>query len=608
MPGKRFGDRRRSLAAPVALLPESTPLPSWLRPLVLRASGMGAIELVAGNLDFDSDAGSFARAALAQLGVGYALAEDELAQVPAAGGVIIVANHPFGGIDGLIGIAALHARRPDLRLLANGVLARLKPLAPNIIPVSPFGDAAQGNARSVRAALRHVAAGGALLLFPAGEVSHLQLRRAAVTDPTWAGPAARLVQIAGVPVVPMHFSGRNSLMFQLAGLVHPRLRTLLLPRELVNKCGQRVQVRVGPAISATRIARLQDAATIAGHLRASVYLLASAPVAQVADAATGPGNLTEELLVAPVPPEQLAAEIAALPAGQRLASASGLQVLCARAGQIPRTLQEIGRLREVTFRAVGEGTGGAADLDIHDDYYEHLFLWHAESRQVVGAYRIGRIDEIRSLLGNRGLYLHSLFEFREPFFALLGPALELGRSWVRVEYQRSFAPLLLLWRGISEYIGRNPRYARLIGPASVSNRYDPLSRSLLVEALRSSRGEPLLGSLVRARRPFKPGQSLRSLFASNEMLTDVEALGLLIEDREPDGKGVPVLLRQYLKLGARTIAFNVDPAFGDSLDCLIVLDLRRVGAATLARYMSATSLQRFQSYWKLQEPEQRRAG
>ena len=179
---------------------------------------------------------------------------------------------------------------------------------------------------------------------------------------------------------------------------------------------------------------------------------------------------------------------------------------------------------------------------------------------------------------------------------------------MRAEFQRSYAPLLLLWRGISEYVGRNPKYARLIGPASVSNRYQPLSRNLLVEALRTWRGERLLGSLVRARSPFLPSHSLRSLFASDEMLPDLDALSLLIEDREPDGKGVPVLLRQYLKLGARAIAFNLDASFGDALDCLILLDLRRMDQGTLAKYMSAPSLQRFNEYWRQRETQQRRAG
>jgi len=602
-----------SQTTPLGMLPARAALPKWLRAIAMKTLAMDRIEAIARSLEKCRDAGEYARGALQHLGVRYHLASEDLERVPARGGVIVVANHPYGGIDGLIGIAALHARRPDLRLMANGVLTRLGPLAGCIIAVDPYGKAARGNAMAMRAAVRHVTAGGALLVFPAGEVSHLRLRHAAISDPPWTQAAARIIQLARAPVVPMYFAGHNSAWFQFAGLMHARLRTALLPREQLNKRGRVIDVRIGPEVAATRIARLHDSATVASHLRSSVYLLAmpesAAAAAPPAVAASVRAATAAPLSVSvPVDPERMAGELAALPETQCLAAASGLQAFVAHARQIPWTLREIGRLREVTFRSVGEGTGAAEDLDTHDEYYEHLFLWHAESRAVVGAYRIGRIDEIRARYGNRGLYLNSLFEFREPFFALLGPALELGRSWVRIEYQRSYAPLLLLWRGISEYVGRNPKYARLIGPASVSNRYHPVSRKLLVEALRTWRGERLLGSLVRARCPLLPSHTLRSLFGGDGSLPDLDALTLLIEDREADGKGVPVLLRQYLKLGARAIAFNVDANFGDALDCLILLDLRRMEQGTLARYMSANSLQRFNEYWRQREFQQRRAG
>lgn len=614
-------DVRRPLPAPLGLLPESWPLPGWLRRLIGRASGIAGIEVVAGSLDFEADPGEFARQALVRLGVQYTLAAAELAQVPESGGVIVVANHPFGGVDGLIAINALYARRPDLKLLANGMLARLKPLQGAVLPVDALGSDAGSNARSVRDALRHVAAGGALFTFPAGEVAHLRWGRLGVLDPPWTRAASRMIRLSKAPIVPMYFEGRNSALFQILGLVHPLLRTLLLPRETLNKAGANVQVRIGAPVSVRRIGKLNQPGAIATHLRASIRLLArSQPLAVGATAPAHIGMGSAESgagaqragaqpavaqqvegapLAAPIEPARMAEELAALPAGQRLLVSGAMEIYCAGAAQIPWTLQEIGRLRERTFRAVGEGTGRAADLDLFDDYYEHLFIWQAEKREIVGAYRLGRSDTIRKRFGARGLYLNSLFEFREPFFRLLGPSLELGRSFVRPEYQRSYAPLLLLWKGISEYIGRYPKYARVLGAASVSNNYDPLSRALLVEALRAWRSEPLLGALVSPRQPFKPRYSLRSLFGEAGLDADLDALGSLIEDREPDGKGVPVLLRHYLKLGARTIGFNVDVDFGNALDCLIVLDLRRVPVTMLQKYMTPGSLQQFRSYWRL---------
>ena len=416
-----------SQTTPLGMLPVKRAVPKWLGSVAMKLLAMDRIAEVASSLEHCNSAGEFAQGALQRLSVGYQLASEDLERVPLAGGVIIVANHPYGGIDGLIGIAALHARRPDLKLLANGVLTQLQALAGAIIAVDPHGKAAHGNAMAMRAAVRHVAAGGALLMFPAGEVSHLRLRHGAISDPAWTPASARIIQLARAPVVPLYFAGRNSAWFQLAGLVHPTVRTALLPREQLNKRGDVVQVRIGPEVAATRIARLGDAAAVASHLRSSVYLLAMAGAAAPTPTPNEPPPpiaVSQPLgLSEPVDPGQLAAEIATLPEAQCLAAASGLQAFVAQAAQIPQTLREIGRLRELTFRAVGEGTGAAEDLDSHDEYYEHLFLWHAQSRAVVGAYRIGRIDEIRARYGNQGLYLNSLFEFREPFFALLGPAL-----------------------------------------------------------------------------------------------------------------------------------------------------------------------------------------
>ncbi len=267
-------------------------------------------------------------------------------------------------------------------------------------------------------------------------------------------------------------------------------------------------------------------------------------------------------------------------------------MFCSEAGAIPHLLDEIGRLRELTFRATGEGTGRARDLDSFDEHYEHLFIWNRKREEVVGAYRLGRIDEIRKRAGRRGLYTAGLFQYRDPFFRLLGPALELGRSFVRPEAQRSFTPLLLLWKGIGEYVARYPRYLRLLGPVSISNDYRDLSRQLLVEFLRSHCLDPLFSHLVRPSNPVPRGRMVQTLAAEVSMLGHIDALAALVEDIEPDRKGVPVLLRQYLRLGGRMLAFNVDPAFNHSIDCLLMVDLRHTDPRVLRKYLPPQAVAR----------------
>ena len=297
-----------------------------------------------------------------------------------------------------------------------------------------------------------------------------------------------------------------------------------------------------------------------------------------------------------MPREELDSELRALPETGRLATLGTIEVYCAPGRAVPHLLDEIGRLREETFRTVGEGTGKARDLDRFDQWYDHIVAWDARRRCVVGAYRAARIDEVMRKYGRASIYLGTLFDFREPFFRLLGPSIELGRSFIRAEHQRSFTPLLALWRGIGEYVAQRPKHARLIGPVSVSADYDDASRALLVRYLRWHHFDPLLSALVKPRTPFRAASALAVLGREAAAVREVEDFSdLIAAGDDPRRRGVPVLLRQYLKLGGRVLGFNIDPAFGNALDCLTVVDLTRTPDAVLSKYMAEDTLARFRS-------------
>lgn len=565
---------------------------SWVSRWLARLTGLDHLIRIRQALPRTSSPAQFAAAALRQLRITPQFTMSELARVPTTGRLLIVANHPFGALDGLIALSLLGSVRPDLRVLANQDLCALQELAPALLPVQLGGSGrTRANTAALRRALRWLREEGALLVFPAGEVSHFDLRSRCVTDPPWGRTVAVLARTARAPVVPMHFAGRNGLGFQLAGLLHPRLRTWMLPGQLRRHRGEHVKVRIGPPLGGERVRGFHSDEALTTHLRLSSYLLAERAHDVGAACRARPSN--------PVAlsgaPADLAAEVARLPEECRLLVAGDHQVLCAESARIPNLLDELGRLRELTFRAAGEGTGRARDLDAFDEYYRHLFIWNERTQEVVGAYRIGAVDEIRRRLGVRGLYTASLFHYRAPFFPLLGPALELGRSFVRAEYQKTFAPLLLLWKGIGEYLARHPRYLRLLGPVSISNDYAELSRHLLVEYLRSHCQDPLLASLVRPVHPLPRTAQMQALSAEVSLLGHVDALAALIEDLEPDRKGVPVLLRQYLRLGGRLVSFNVDPAFNDAIDCLLLLDLRDADRRVLGRYLPPRAMARLPS-------------
>lgn len=581
---------------------EKSSCPTWLARLAAKAMGLDDLRAVYEQIGHTASAVEFANRALQVLQIDCAPSELALERIPASGRAIFVANHPFGALDGLLAIAILGARRPDLRLLANYELAMIPELAPLILAVDPFEESRRThpNGRALRHALRWLDNEHALMLFPAGEVAHFDPRARCVTDPPWTPIVGRLAQLTKAPIVPIHFAGQNSSLFQLAGLVAPRLRTIMLPRELRQQRGSKIEVRVGDAIPASRLARLRSSEAIAIHLRLKTYLsgLQDATDASKAE----PAARVLSALPAEMPADALAREVHELPPDSLLLQQGEYRVYLAAAQRIPFLLSEIGRLREITFRAVGEGTGRERDLDLFDKYYEHLFIWDTANHRVVGAYRIGRTDVIRRRHGKRGLYTSTLFEFREPFLHLLGPALELGRSFVRAEYQRSFAPLMLLWKGIGEIVGRDPRYSRLIGPVSVSGTYASTSKQLLVNYLRTHCTDHLLTHFVSARNPFPRLGSLGPLTTEIAMLSTMEPLAALVEDLEADGKSVPVLLRQYLKLGGRVLGFNVDAGFGDSVDCLLMVDLRHSKPRALRKYLNETTAAHFEKAYQRWHP------
>lgn len=543
----------------------------------------------------------FCRAALEQLQVTGEPEGEGLEQVPCQGPAIVVANHPFGAVEGLVMLEALRRMRPDTKVLANSLLERIPQLREALVGVGILGGA-QGtgvNIGPLRQAIRHVREGGLLLIFPAGEVSHLQLQRREVADPPWQVSVGALIRHCRAPVLPVYIPGRNGMVFQLAGLMHPRLRTLLLGRMLLGHKGRPVRFRGGRLIPWSRLEQCADDRERIDYLRLRTYLLGAA------DSVGGPLNPSTDIepmtVISPQPTELVAAEVSRLPQGQLLVRNGPMQVWQAEAGQIPYLLLEIGRLRELTFRAVGEGTGRSFDLDRFDQDYLHLFLWHSERQELVGAYRVGCCDTLLKRFGKQGLYTHTLFKFRRRLFDAIGPALELGRSFVRPEYQKSYSPLLLLWKGIGRFVVKNPQYRVLFGPVSISRDYSDLSRRLIAGTLQAELPLPQLSRLVKPRLPFHAKARIRG--CSGELARtfcgSMDQVAPLVADIEVQQKGIPVLLRHYLNLGGKLLTFNRDPQFSDVLDGLILVDLLQTDRKTIQRYMGREEAEAFFTYQRL---------
>jgi putative hemolysin len=539
----------------------------------------------------------FAGALLQELNIRYEVRAGDLGRIPKTGPAVVVANHPFGFLEGLVLMCLLRKVRPDYRFVVNQALGSVEQLRDFCILVNPFAEqgAARENARGLRRCYEWLDSNGLLVVFPAGEVAHFNWGgERPVADPKWRGTAARIARRLGCPMVPLYFDGTNSLPFQMMGTIHPRLRTLNLARELVKKQRRIIPVRVGNPVPPTVLRGFADAEAATGYLRARVYLLGN----RIASASVKPEALRRSIRIEESR-DVVAHEVAALPAECLLANGEEFDTYLADAEQIPRTLHEIGRCRELTFRAVGEGTGESLDLDRFDGYYQHLFLWSNKDRQIAGAYRIAATADVLPKYGPGGLYTSTLFQYTDGFFERLGPAFELGRSFIRAEYQRHYAPLLLLWKGIAACVARRPACPVLFGAVSISRHYQPLSRALIIDFVAGHMASDLSG-MVKPRRGYrKPLLVPKHVKRLGSLLKTVDELSDSISDLEADGKGVPVLIRQYVKLGGQFLGFNVDPNFSDALDGLIVADVRKVQGPMLDRVLGKAGAAMFRAHHKL---------
>ncbi|MEN3040353.1 MAG: GNAT family N-acyltransferase [Bacteroidia bacterium] len=539
--------------------------------------------------------GEFARRVLDLIGVQYVLpSATQLAALREyQGPMVVVCNHPFGGIEAIFLVLFLSEIRADFKIIANFFLERVEEVKDTLLLVDPFGgsEAKQFNLQPIKQAIQYLRQGGLLGIFPSGEVASLHLHTGRIREPEWHPFVGRLIQQTEAAALPLYFHGTNSLLFHLAGIINPRLRTSLLIREFVSPSARKVHYRIGKLLPYPKLSSLGSAERITAYLRSKTYLLGESVESRRRRLSLRrmrrllPKNSSQPQPVIPaISPQKISEELEKLPASQRLLVQGEWSVYVFRGHQQPLLLEEIGRLREITFRAVGEGTGQPKDLDVYDAWYDHLILYNAVDRTIAGAYRIGRCDEILRTRGLRGLYTYSLFHMKRRFFQEVQPALELGRAFIQEKYQRSYAPLYLLWRGIGRYILTYPHYRYLIGAVSISSQFPDLSKALLVAFLEDKYGAGDLMQNARGRTPYTIPKQYKQYYytVSVQSLQDVQEL---IEELEGSHLKIPILIKHYLKMGARIVAFNIDHAFNDAMDILVVTDLLSSPPELMIKYL-----------------------
>ncbi|GLB52690.1 glycerol acyltransferase [Neptunitalea chrysea] len=561
----------------------------WLLMKVLKISKLNVIY----NRHKHLEGVDFLNALLDEFNIKFEIPEEDLKRLPKDGPFITISNHPLGGIDGVLLLKLMLEQRADFKIIANFLLHRIKPLISFIMPVNPFENRKDVKSSIIgfKQSLAHLRDGHPLGIFPAGEVSTYKDGKLIIDKP-WEEAGIKLIKKAEVPVVPIYFHAKNSPLFYRLSKISDTLRTAKLPSELLTQSKRVVKVRIGRTISVDAQKEFTDLGDYTAFLRRKTYVLSNAYekdslLKQIPTSLKLPKNKQPKDIITPICTKAMQVEVDSLRKKEcRLLKSKNYEVFLAASEDMPNALQEIGRLREITFREVGEGTNQAIDLDSFDEYYHHLFLWDDNAKCIAGAYRMGLGKLIFEKHGIRGFYLHDLFRFEPELYKMMSESIEMGRAFIIREYQQKPMPLFLLWKGIVHTTLRHPEHNYLIGGVSISNQFSNFSKSLMIEFMKSNYYDPYVAQYIKPKKEFKVKlKDADKDFIFDETKADLNKFDKIIDEVEPGELRLPVLIKKYIKQNAKVVAFNVDPLFNNSVDGLMYIRIADLPDSTVKPVM-----------------------
>ncbi len=560
----------------------------WLLMKVLKISSLNKVY----NKNKHLNDVPFLNGVLDQLQIKFEIPEEDLKRLPKEGPYITISNHPLGGIDGILLLKLMLEERSDFKIIANFLLHRIEPLKPYIMPVNPFEDRkdVKSSISGFKNAILHLRDGHPLGVFPAGEVSTYRDGKLVVDKP-WEEAAMKLIQKAEVPVVPIYFHAKNSKLFYKLSKINDTFRTAKLPSELFTQKNRVIKVRVGKPISVKDQKEHSQLSEFSEFLRRKTYMLSNPYQEKDKILGTISSSLKvpkiPKKIVTPIKSDIMEKEVEVLREDDyRLLQSKNYEVFLAPASKIPNIIREIGRLREITFREVGEGTNEAIDLDTFDTYYHHMFLWDNERKLIAGAYRMGLGAKIFEKYGIDGFYLQDLFRFEPELHDMMSKSIEMGRAFIIKEYQQKPMPLFLLWKGIVHTTLRFPEHKYLIGGVSISNQFSNFSKSLMIEFMKSHYYDPYVAQYVHPKKEFKVKlNDADKDFVFDATEADLNKFDKIIDEVEPGALRLPVLLKKYIKQNAKLVAFNVDPLFNNAVDGLMYIRIADLPESTVRPVM-----------------------
>jgi putative hemolysin len=524
---------------------------------------------------------AFYKKLLSGLGVKVLANEKVLEKIPKTGKCIVVCNHPYGLVEGVIIAQLLNAYRSDTKVMANVALKAIKEINDCFIFANPLKPNAAINAVAIKNCYQHIENDGLLVIFPAGRVSFYQSNLKIISDGHWNRLAVKIAEKTQAPILPVFISGTNSTLFHRLGRVYYRFRLLMLAREMFKLQDHEINLSANNLITVKQLAAFKNIETKNTFTRLQCYLNDKkyfTPWPQNNSELTQ--GSTEMLPVAEKTDINLIKyELEQLPKAQILVKFKHYNVYYGYQVQIPNCVREIARLRELTFRDLNEGSGQPVDTDKFDDTYMHLFIFDSRNEKITGAYRIGQTDLLQKQGTVEKLYLAQMFDFDKNFINQQQPCLEMGRSFIIASEQKSFHSLLLLWKGIGAFVCQNPRYRTLYGTVSLSKLYDPRSVAIMEKSMVNK------PTGVTAKSAFfgKLHPEVKHFIKQNSI--GLEALSAMIVAIEQDGKDIPVLLKQYYKLGANFHCMAIDNNFNQTPGLLLSVHLPSAPQKLLKLYL-----------------------
>ncbi|WP_297800382.1 lysophospholipid acyltransferase family protein [uncultured Polaribacter sp.] len=558
----------------------------WLLIKILRISVINSIY----NKNKDKPVLDFLDGVIDELQIEFEVPEEDLKRIPKDGPFISVSNHPLGGVDGILILKLLLEHRSDYKTLSNFLIHRIEPLKPHTITVNPFEDHkdAKSSIGGIKQALGHIKAGNSLGIFPAGEVSTFKEGKLMVDKP-WEEGAVRLIKKAEVPIIPIYFHAKNSKFFYMLNKISGTLRTAKLPSELLNQKNKIIKIRIGKPISVKDQKEFENINAFSDFIRRKTYMLANPFEKKNKILSTEKIKIkkSSKEITPQKSIDSFAKEVDVLRENNgRLLESKNYEVFFAKAKQIPNLLHEIGRLREITFRDVGEGTKKSIDLDKYDRYYYHMFLWDRKANCLAGSYRMGLGKEIYKKYGINGFYVQTLFRIEPELHQMMENTIEMGRAFIIKEYQQKPMPLFLLWKGIVHVTLRYPEHKYLMGGVSISNQFSDFSKSLMIEFMKSHYYDPYIAQYIYPKKEFKVKlKDDDKDFVFDATKADMQKFDKIIDEIEPGALRIPVLIKKYVKQNARLVAFNVDPKFNNAVDGLMYIKVADIPESTVKPVM-----------------------